>query len=549
MGQADVLGQKKIRKLLAEDLRVVGVLNEIMHTLRRLCRNSPFWVQVLTVGILAAAINGGMVWLDPPVPDVHDEFSYLLAADTFLSGRLTNPSHPHWPHFETMHVIHQPSYASKYPPAQGLLLALGTLLGHPLVGVCLSTGLAAASCTWMLRAWLPKHWAVTGGLLVALHSGVQLKWGMSYWGGALAFTAGAMTLGAAGRLSQRQAGLAASAIAFGIGCVLLAITRPFEGAILVLASALVVLYAWNRDRLPEPKKLLLRVALPTAAMGISGIALLVTYNLAVTGDPFRMPYQVHEASYGSTPLFLWQQPDYSIRYRHDPLARYHLAASMWWFNQQQTWEGLLTLKSWLTRCSLEFFLPMPAAFAMLAFGWVKQRKLLPWLAIALLVWGAACLTVWMFPHYLAPVAPLLILAVVAGLRSFRMLERRLPPVRRWITPSIVMLQAMLLSSAAYARLQVPHVQWQFHRQTMQQQLEALPGKDVIFVRYRPDHNVHDEWVYNRANIDESEVVWARELGPEQDANLREYFKDRRAWLVFADEQPIRLVPYGVVEPQ
>lgn len=501
----------------------------------------------MAVGLLAASINATMVWLDPPVPHVHDEFSYLLSADTFLSGRLTNPTHPHWPHFETMHVIHQPSYASKYPPAQGLLLALGTLLGHPLVGVCLSTGIAAGLSVWMLRAWLPKHWAVMGGLIVALHSGVQLQWGMSYWGGALGFAAGALTLGAAARLAQLRSGLVTSAIAFGIGCVLLAVTRPFEGAILVFAATAIVLHAWSKQRttsrLPDLKPILFRVALPTAAIGLIGIAALATYNAAVTGHAFRMPYQVHEADYGSTPLFLWQEPDSSIRYRHDPIRRYHLSASMWWFNQQQTWEGLLRLKTWLTRCSLEFFLPMPAAFAMLAFGWVRRRELLPWLGLGLLVWAAACLTVWMFPHYLAPIAPLIILAVVAGLRSFHTLERKLAGGRRWITPAFVVVQALLLASAADARLRTPHAQWQFARQGMQQQLEALPEKDLVFVRYKLDHNVHNEWVYNSASIDESEVVWARELSAEHDAELREYFKDRKAWIVFADEQPVSFVAY------
>ena len=75
-------------------------------------------------------------------------------------------------------------------------------------------------------------------------------------------------------------------------------------------------------------------------------------------------------------------------------------------------------------------------------------------------------------------------------------------------------------------------------------LSAMDGKQLAIVRYRPDHNaVMNEWVYNRADIDGSKVVWARDMDPAENRELLQYFHDRRAWLVEADEVPPKVSPY------
>ena len=73
-----------------------------------------------------------------PTPNVSDDFSYLLIADTLRHFRLANPAHPLHQFFETFFVLQQPAYASIFPLGQGLVLAIGwTIFGHPWAGVAL----------------------------------------------------------------------------------------------------------------------------------------------------------------------------------------------------------------------------------------------------------------------------------------------------------------------------------------------------------------------------------------------------------------------------
>lgn len=506
-------------------------------------------LSVALVGLLALAISAGVSLLVRiPAPRVNDEFSYLLAADTFAHGRLSNPTHPLWVHFESLHIIHQPTYASKYPPAQGLMLAAGQLIGgHPIIGVWISTALACAAICWMLQAWLPPRWAVLGGLLAVSHVGILLKWGQSYWGGAMTVIGGALVFGALRRVMRRPQML--DALLMAVGLAILANSRPFEGLVVSLPVAATLLAWMTGKHGPAVRVSIGRIVLPSLLVFTLTAGAMGYYNLRVTGDALRMPYLVHEATYGMAPLFLWQHPRPEPIYRHNQIREYYTDETLSYYKracsiQQCSIKRLVREIAYRIERVWTFYLGFVLTVPLVMLPWVLRNQ---WQRFALLIFAvfmAAYLqTLWAQARYMAPLTGLVFAFVLQAMRHLRLWQWRGRPVGRFMVRTIplIYVTSFMLALVQMVPTNPAHA-WSLQRAQILWQLNENGGHHLIIVRYGPEYTA-DWWVYNEADIDGAKVVWAREMDAPQNRKLLEYFKDRRVWLLEVDTAEPKLVPY------
>jgi hypothetical protein len=137
-----------------------------------------------------------------------------------------------------------------------------------------------------------------------------------------------------------------------------------------------------------------------------------------------------------------------------------------------------------------------------------------------------------------------VLLLTAAIRTIAAWRPRARPVGAALALALFFCAGLSAAAQAWSMRRGPPAEWR--RTEVLGELAREGGRHVVFVRYGPKHLVNYEWVFNRADLDASPVVWARDMGEDQNRELLAYYPDRKASLVLVGfgEGPPVLKPYG-----
>lgn len=520
---------------------------------------------VLFTGLSVLLLRVAVLPIYPiPLPFVPDDFSFLLASDTFAHGRLANPTPAMWIHFESIHVTMQPTYMSMYFPGEGLLLAAGTLLfGHPWFGLLAMDVLFCFALTWMLQAWLPANWALLGGLLAVIRLGLFSDWINTYHtGGSLTAVGGALVLGALPRL--RKTARARYGMLMAAGIVMMALTRPYEGLLLCLPVAVALgHWVWKGKNRPPVAVLVRRAAAPLALVVAAG-AWMGYYDYKAFGSPTTLPYTVDRNTYAIAPYYIWQHLRPEPVYRHAEMRNFYRGAEVEEYLKIHSLTGFLPYTLKKAAFTLLFYTGFVLLIPLIMGRRVLLDRRIRFLVISVSILAAGLvIEIYLLPHYVAAFTAAFYTIGLQAMRHLRLWKPEGKPVGLALVRFIVVSCVALAGLRLFARpLHIAPSEWPpsswsltwigpehfgVERAQIEARLSQLPGGQLAIVRYAPNHNPLDEWVYNDAGIDGSKVVWAQDMDGKDNLELIHYYRNRQAWVVEPDATPARVTPYGMTE--
>jgi hypothetical protein len=219
-------------------------------------------------------------------PGLHDEFSYLFQAHTFLAGHTSFPSPPLPALFDQMHVLNDGRMASRYFPATGVWMAPFVALGNPWLGWWLAQGFLASLMYWIGREAGGRACGLLAGLLCALCPGLVLfsQLLLAHHPTLLGLAVMQLALPQMVRRQKRSWGLLA-----GCGLGFAALARPMTAVGIGLPWGLWLLARGWRDR--NELRLWPWLAAPLLAAGVGQL----WYDWSITGNPWKTPYGEYTA--------------------------------------------------------------------------------------------------------------------------------------------------------------------------------------------------------------------------------------------------------------
>ncbi len=230
-------------------------------------------------------------------PAYHDEFSYLLQAETFLAGRWSWPAMTVQPDlFHQVHVLNRPTTACRYFPWTGFWMAPFVAVKHPYFGHWLAGAIACVFFHRCLCRLMGFRWAAVGGVLIAVSPGLA-----SFSNLLLAHHPTMMALAVFlwGFMRFMDHYRVRDIVVAGVALSLAMLSRPMTAAGCALPFGIWLVVAMIRQQFSSKTGSPTIMWSPVRALAGIGIPLLLGFgvlglmNHAITGSSLKSAYQLY----------------------------------------------------------------------------------------------------------------------------------------------------------------------------------------------------------------------------------------------------------------